>query len=67
MTGASPAYHSVRQGSRPRSGYVHAMTDTDAPPLASSNYVTNVCTEGPGFAVDEEVPGSEFVDPPEGE
>ncbi|WP_255457513.1 MULTISPECIES: hypothetical protein [Halorussus] len=43
------------------------MTDTDAPPLASSNYVTNTCIERPGSGVDEEVPGSEFVAPPEGE
>lgn len=25
-----------------------------------------LCTEGPGFGVDEEVPGSRFVEPPEG-
>ena len=67
MTGASPAYHSVRQGSRPRFGYVHVMTDTDAQPLANINHVTDICTEGPGFAVGEAVPCSESVDPPEDE
>lgn len=25
-----------------------------------------ICTEGPGFGVDEETPGSQFVEPPEG-
>ncbi|MFC4448116.1 hypothetical protein [Halorussus aquaticus] len=43
------------------------MTDanTDAPPLVNADHATSICTEGPGFAVDEAIPGSEFAEPPE--